>query len=173
VSLCYPVGMTDWIGSLRLAERSAHRVVLSISRATRMWGWLLFAIGVALLLPSWSISPWVAAVPGAMALFGLALATLERTLVFDQEAGVLSLDQRTLGISTRVEVPLFHLRAVVVTAHGSGSKPGKYVAFVDRRVGEPIFLDEARRIARLMKMAEAIAEVAEVRLEYNATGADL
>ena len=29
-----------------------------------------------------------------------------------------------------------------------------------------------RRVARLMKIAEAIAEVAEVRLEYNAAGGD-
>lgn len=165
--------MTDWIGSLRLAERSPHRVVLSMSRATRAWGWLLFSVGLALAPGMWSMSPWAASIAGCLAAFGLVLATLERTLVFDQEAGVLRLEQRILGLRSRVEVPLFHLRAVVVTAHPAGHHQGKYVAFVDRRVGDPIYLDEARRVARLMRMAEAIAEVAEVRLEYNAAGGDL
>ena len=165
--------MTDWIGSLRLAERSARRVVLSMSRATRAWGWALLAGGLALVPGMWSLTPWAAVVPACLAVFGLVLATLERTLVFDQEAGVLRLEQRVLGLHSRVEVPLFHLRAVVVSAHPAGHSHGKYVAFVDRRVGEPIYLDEARRVARLMRMAEAIAEVAEVRLEYNAAGGEL
>jgi hypothetical protein len=44
----------------------------------------------------------------------------------------------------------------------------RYIAYLDRRVGEAIFLDEARRCAALLRMAEAIADVAELRLEYNA-----
>ena len=64
-----------------------------------------------------------------------------------------------LGVTSRVEIPLFHLRAVVVLAQPGGPRKSKYVAFVDRRVGEPIYLDEASRVARLMKIAEAIAAV--------------
>jgi hypothetical protein len=44
----------------------------------------------------------------------------------------------------------------------------RYVAYLDRRVGEAIYLDEARRCASLLRMAEAIADVAELRLEYEA-----
>ncbi len=163
--LCYPRDVTDWIGSLRLSERTSERVVLTLSRATRVYGWLLITAGITLLFPLWSLHPWAAVVPAAFALLGVLMVSLQRKLVFDREAGVLRLDQRTLGLTTSVEVPLFHLRAVCVVAQPAN----KYVAFVERRVGEPIYLDEARRIARLMKMAEAIAEVAEVRLEYDAS----
>ncbi|HWM86844.1 MAG TPA: hypothetical protein VNO33_13420, partial [Kofleriaceae bacterium] len=44
----------------------------------------------------------------------------------------------------------------------------RYVAYLDRRVGDAIYLDEARRCAALLRMAEAIADVAELRLEYEA-----
>ena len=70
-------------------------------------------------------------------------------------------------------IPLFHLRAVVIVARPQsgpatfGLSSG-FIAYVERRVGDPVYLDEARRCARLMKIAEAIAEVAEVRLEYDA-----
>jgi hypothetical protein len=71
-------------------------------------------------------------------------------------------------------VPLFHLRAVVVLARRGHQlqrifpAPSRFVAYIDRRVGGAIYLDEARRCAHLMKMAEAIAEVADLRLEYDA-----
>jgi hypothetical protein len=45
---------------------------------------------------------------------------------------------------------------------------GGFVAYLDRRVGDAIFLDESRRSAGLFRMAEAIADVAELRLEYEA-----
>jgi hypothetical protein len=44
----------------------------------------------------------------------------------------------------------------------------RFVAYLDRRVGEVVYLDESRRCAALLKLAEAIADVAEVRLEYEA-----
>jgi hypothetical protein len=161
--------VTDWIGSLKLSERSAHRVVLSMTTTTRVYGWVLTLLGVLMTLPVWFVSPWAALLPVLAVLLGVTLVSLRRTLTFDRQAGVLSLEQRTFGIASRDEIPLFHLRAVVVMAQ-AGPGSGKYVAFVDRRVGGPIYLDEARRIARLMKMAEAVAEVAELRLEYNAAG---
>ncbi len=141
-----------------------------MSRTTRVYGWLLFAFGALLTAPFWSLNEWLALLPASAALLGLVLATLQRRLVFDREAGTLRQEQRVLGVSSRVEIPLFHLRAVVVVAQPAGASKSKYIAFVDRRVGEPIYLDEARRVARLMKIAEAIAEVAEVRLEYDAAG---
>ena len=164
--------MTDWIGSLRVVERSSRRVVLRTSRTTRVYGWLLLAVGLTLAPSAWAVVPWAALVPAGIGLAGMLLATLERRLVFDQEAGTLVQAQRIAGVASSSETPLFHLRAVVVVAQPTRNGRNKYVAFVDRRVGDPIYLDEARRVARLMKMAEAIADVAEVRLEYNAAASD-
>jgi len=163
--------VTDWIGSLRLVERTSRRVVLTLSRSTRMYGWALLVCAALLALALGAVTPWALLAPAVCALFGAVLLTLERRLIFDREAGVLRLEHRTFGIAHRVEVPLFHLRAVVVAQTGPGrftASPPRYIAFVERRIGDPIYLDEARRCARLMRMAEAIAEVADVRLEYNA-----
>ena len=44
--------MTDWIGSLRMSERSPRRVVLTMSRTTRIYGWLLALVGAVLALIS-------------------------------------------------------------------------------------------------------------------------
>jgi hypothetical protein len=52
---------------------------------------------------------------------------------------------------------------------GLRTPSARYVAYLDRRVGSAIFLDESARCADLLPMAEAIAEVAELRLEYDAT----
>jgi hypothetical protein len=51
----------------------------------------------------------------------------------------------------------------------SARRRGLYVAYVERRVGGTIHLDEARRPAPLLALAEAISEVAELRLVYDAT----
>jgi hypothetical protein len=96
---------------------------------------------------------------------GVLLSTLQRRLVFDREDGLLRSEQRVLGIRRRAAIPLFHLRSVVVAAR----RGGIYVAYVERRIGRPIHLDEARRPAPLLALAEAIAEVAELRLVYDAT----
>src|SRR5512139_283932 len=72
---------------------------------------------------------------------GVLLGTLRRTLVFDREEGLLRSEQRILGIRRRAAIPLFHLRAVVVAAR----RRGMYVAYVERRIGGTIHLDEARR----------------------------
>jgi hypothetical protein len=95
---------------------------------------------------------------------GGLLGTLRRRLVFDRDDGLLQIEQRVFGIRRRAAIPLFHLRAVVVSA-----RRGFYVAYVERRVGGTIHLDEARRPAPLLALAEAIADVAELRLVYDAT----
>ncbi len=167
--------MLDWVGSLRIDERSRERVVLSLTRSTRIAGWVLMALGAWLTLMVWNISAWLATVPLALAGLGMLLASLRRQLTFDREGGVLRIEQSAFGVASRAVVPLFHLRAVVVIAREPGLPgwrrvgPRRYVAYVERRVGEAIYLDEAARCARLLRMAEAISDVAELRLEYDAT----
>lgn len=168
--------MLDWIGSLRLREHTPLRVVLSLSRTTRVIGWALGACGAYLALLLWPISPFLMLVPGLLVFTGALLASLRRELVFDREAGVLKVRQRALGLGNQMTVPLFHLRAVVIMARAESAGntvlplglSSRYIAYVERRVGEAIYLDESRRCADLMQMAAAIADVAELRLEYDA-----
>lgn len=171
--------MLDWIGSLRIREASPLRVELGLSRSTRVVGLLILVAAIYALRWLWPVSAWLALAPGALVLLGAALVSLERSIVFDRNAGVMEVQQRLFGLGSRTVVPLFHIRAVVIQARsGSGGagalsmSPGvRYVAHVERRVGGPVYLDESRRCARLLRMAEAISEVAEVRLEYDATQA--
>ncbi|MGE5183831.1 MAG: hypothetical protein ACM31C_17295 [Acidobacteriota bacterium] len=154
--------MLDWLASVQIRKRTASRVELDLTRATAWTGWALVALG------SWMVtlhSLWVL-LAGILVLgFGILLATLHRKLVFDREEGLLHSEQRIFGIRRRAAIPLFHLRAVVVAAR----RGGIYVAYVERRIGGTIHLDEARRPAPLLALAEAISEVAELRLVYDAT----
>lgn len=154
--------MLDWLGSVQVRKRSPSRVELDITRSTAWTGWLLVAGGVRLLL----IAALWASLSGLLVLsLGVLLATLRRKLVFDREDGLLRSEQRILGIKRKAAIPLFHLRAVVVSAR----RGGMYVAYVERRLGGTIHLDEARRPGPLLALAEAVAEVAELRLVYDAT----
>ena len=153
--------MLDWLGSVQIRKRSSSRVELDLTRATGWTGWGLSAIGGYLCVRG----GW--AMLGGVVVFGLGilLATLQRKLVFDRDEGLLRSEQRILGIRRRAAIPLFHLRAVVVAAR----RGGMYVAYVERRLGGTIHLDEARRSAPLLALAEAISEVAELRLVFDAT----
>lgn len=153
--------MLDWLGSVQIRKRSNVRVELDLTRATAWTGWVLCAIGGYLC----TLGHWAAL--GGVVVFGLGIlfATLRRTLVFDRDEGLLRSEQRILGIRRRTAIPLFHLRAVVVAAR----RGGMYVAYVERRLGGTIHLDEARRSAPLLALAEAISEVAELRLVFDAT----
>jgi hypothetical protein len=154
--------MLDWLGSVAVRKRSATRVELDLTRATAWAGWGLAATGAWLVAfgALWSI------LLGSFTLVvGVLFGTLRRHLVFDREDGLLRIEQRVLGIRRRAAIPLFHLRAVVVAAR----RGGIYVAYVERRVGGTIHLDEARRPAPLMELAEAISEVAELRIVFDAT----
>ena len=152
----------DWLGSVQIRTRSSTRVELDLTRATAWTGWVLSALGGYLV---WL--PHIGALLGGIVVFGvgLLLATLRRRLVFDRDEGLLRSEQRILGIRRRAAIPLFHLRAVVVAAR----RGGMYVAYVERRLGGTIHLDEARRSAPLLALAEAISEVAELRLVFDAT----
>lgn len=154
--------MLDWLGSVQIRKRTASRVELDLTRGTAWTGYGLAALGVWLtaLGGLWAIA-------GGIILIGVGglLGTLQRKLVFDREDGLLRSEQRIYGIRRRFAIPLFHLKAVVVSAR----RGGIYVAYVERRIGGTIHLDEARRPAPLLKLAEAISDVAELRLEYDAT----
>jgi hypothetical protein len=151
----------DWLGSVQIRKRSNSRVELDLTRATAWTGWVLSAAGGYLC----TLGRWMT-LGGVVVLgVGILLATLRRKLVFDRDEGLLRSEQRIFGIRRRAAIPLFHLRAVVVAAR----RGGMYVAYVERRLGGTIHLDEARRSAPLLTLAEAISEVAELRLVFDAT----
>ena len=152
----------DWLGSVQIRKRTPSRVELDLTRATAWTGWAIAAGG------TWLVTldlVWAKIGGGLLLALGILLGTLQRRLVFDREDGLLRSEQRILGIRRRAAIPLFHLRAVVVAAR----RGGIYVAYVERRAGGTIHLDEARRPAPLLALAEAISEVAELRLVYDAT----
>jgi hypothetical protein len=151
----------DWLGSVQVRRRTPSRVELDLTRATAWTGWAMSAAGAWLVALGalWAILAGVLVIG-----LGGLLGTLRRRLVFDRDDGLLQIEQRVFGIRRRAAIPLFHLRAVVVSA-----RRGFYVAYVERRVGGTIHLDEARRPAPLLALAEAIADVAELRLVYDAT----
>jgi hypothetical protein len=151
----------DWLGSVQIRTRSSSRVELDLTRATAWTGWGLCALGGYLCtLGRWAVLGGV-----VLLVLGILLATLRRKLVFDRDEGLLRSEQRIFGVRRRAAIPLFHLRAVVVAAR----RGGMYVAYVERRIGGTIHLDEARRSAPLLALAEAISEVAELRLVFDAT----
>jgi hypothetical protein len=156
------VEVLDWLGSVQIRKRTPARVELALTRATAWTGWVLAIAGARILVIGalWAVFAGTV-VTGA----GILLATLRRKLVFDRDDGLLRSEQRVFGIRRRAAVPLFHLRAVVVAARRSGM----YVAYVERRIGGTIHLDEARRPGPLFALAEAVADVAELRLVYDAT----
>jgi hypothetical protein len=154
--------MLDWLGSVQVRKRSSTRVELNLTRGTAWTGWALTGLGIYLLTLSLA---WATLLGSLFVGIGVLLGTLRRRLVFDREDGLLRSEQRILGIRRRVAIPLFHLRAVVVAAR----RGGMYVAYVERRVGGTIHLDEARRPAPLLALAEAISEVAELRIVFDAT----
>ena len=155
--------MLDWLGSVRIKRRSATRVELDLTRGTILTGWGMTAGGVWLVAIH---AVWSIVLGGIAVVLGLLLGTLRRHLVFDREDGLLRSEQRVFGIRRRASIPLFHLRAVVVTKR----RGGIWVAYVERRgAGGTIHLDEARQAKPLLDLAEAIAEVAELRVVYDAT----
>lgn len=154
--------MLDWLGSVQIRNRTQSRVELELTRATAWTGWGLSAAGLWLLTLG---IVWAMIVGIIVLAAGGLLGTLRRTLIFDREDGLLRIEQRILGVRRKAAIPLFHLRAVVVSAR----RRGLYVAYVERRLGGTIHLDEARRPGPLLALAEAIADVAELRLVYDAT----
>jgi hypothetical protein len=163
--------MLDWIGTLRVRARSASRLELCLTRSTSVAGWVVAALGLALATFFWRRDlPGLAwGLPVLIVGFGVLLASLRRELIFDRDEGTLAIEQRLFGIASRGVVPLFHLRAVVIAARMGARVGPRFISYIDRRIGAAIHLDESQRCASLLTIAEAIAEVAELRLVYDAT----
>lgn len=147
---------------MRIRKRSPHRLEVVLTKATSVAGWALVCVGARLVLAG---TLWISVAGLALMGTGGVLATLRRTMVFDREAGLFYSEQRLFGFRRRMALPLFHLRAVVVSAR----RRGNYVAFVERRSGGTIHLDEGHRPGELLSLAEAVADVAGLRLVYDAT----
>jgi len=154
--------MLDWLGSLRVEHRSDARIELGITRRTRWAGWLTGGAGVWLA----TLGHAALVIGGAVVIAGALLATMRRSLVFDRDDGLLRIDQRVLGFGRRSAVPLFHLRSIVVAARGS-----HFVAYVQRRIGGAIHLDEARHAAPLLALAAAIERATGLRVESDVDSA--
>lgn len=155
--------MLDWLASVAVVRRTERRIELAITRATSWAGWGIAALASLAALAAWTIAPLLAALPGLLAVIGALLATTRRRLVFDRDDGLLRVEQRILGVRSRLAVPLFHLRAVVVTA-----EDGHFVAYLQRRAGGRIRIDDARQAEPLLALGRAICEVTDLRLVSEA-----
>jgi len=159
--------MLGLVGSLRIRRRTARRIELALTRSTHVVGWSLTFAAVALAIWLATVSLVFASIPAVGAGIGLVIATMRQRLIFDRDDGVLRVEQRLVGFPSHQVVPLFHLRAVVVRSRPRGG----FVALVERRVGDPIVLDSADSPGPLYALAQAVAEVAQLRLVYDATAA--
>ncbi len=161
--------MFGLLGTLRVRTRSARRLELALTRSTHVVGWTITLGGLAasLAMARWSL--WAALVPLTVAALGLLVATMRQHLVFDRDDGVLRIDQRLAGFPSHSVVPLFHLKAVVVRTRPRGD----FIAVIERRVGDPIVLDTNQSAGPLYALAQAVADVAQLRLVYDATAAAL
>lgn len=151
--------MLDWLASMAVVRRTERRVELAITAGTRWAGWMISAASSVIAAWAWAIAPIAAAAPALVAVAGLLLATTRRRLVFDRDDGLLRVEQRVLGVRSRLAVPLFHLRAVVIAA-----EEHHFVAYLERRVGGRIRIDDSRHLAPLMLLGRAICEVTQLRL---------
>jgi hypothetical protein len=159
--------MFGQLGNLRVRTRSARRLELALTRTTHVVGWSAAIAGIAAAITVARWSTWAAIVPLTLGLLGLVVATMRQHLVFDRDDGVLRIEHRVAGIPSHSVVPLFHLKLVVVRARPRGD----FIAVVERRIGEPIVLDTGDAPGPLYALAQAVAEVAQLRLVYDATTA--
>jgi hypothetical protein len=155
--------MLDWLASVAVVRRSERRIELAITAPTRWAGWAISALSTIAAGFAWSWLPMLAALPGVLGVVGLLLATTRRRLVFDRDEGLLRVEQRIFGVRSRLAVPLFHLRAVVVAA-----EQHHFVAYLERRAGGRIRIDDSRQLAPLLAIGRAICEVTQLRLVSEA-----
>ncbi len=151
--------MLEWLGSFAISERTPRRVELALTRATSWLGWAVAVLALSLVPAAYALAPWLALVSLVVMAAGLAVATVRRRFIFDADDGLLRVEQRILGVRSRLAVPLFHLRALVVVRDGDS-----FALHVERRTGARIFVDESRHLERLLTVAAAICSATELRL---------
>lgn len=154
--------MLDWLGALSVSSQNERRIELALTPATRWVGWALLLTGIVLALLVWPWSQLLVLVPAALAGIGALLASARRRLIFDSDDGLLRLEHRVFGVRSRWAVPLFHLRRIVIT-----SQRGNHVAYIERRTGGRIRLDESRQYAHVLAVAKAVCAVTELRLHID------
>lgn len=155
--------MLDWLASVAVVRRSERRIELAVTAATRWTGWAIAAAAAGLAAMAWMAMPMLSALPAVLIALGLLLATTERRMVFDRDEGLLRVEQRIMGVRSRMTIPLFHLRAVVIAAEGV-----HYVAYLERRAGGRIRIDDSRNLVQMMALGRAICEVTQLRLVTGA-----
>ncbi len=156
--------MLDWLASVAVVRRTERRVELAITRATEWAGWALASAASVAAIFAWSVAPMLAALPALIAVVGALLATTRRRLVFDRDDGLLRVEQRICGVRSRMAVPLFHLRAVVIAP-----EEGHFVAYLQRRAGGRIRIDDASHAEPLVALGRAICDVTDLRLVTEAS----
>jgi hypothetical protein len=154
--------MLDWLASVAVVRRDERRIELAVTAPTRWAGWAIATAAAALMVVTWRATPLLAGLPAVLVILGALLATTRRRMVFDRDDGLLRVEQRILGVRSRLTVPLFHLRAVVVAAEGS-----HYVAYLERRAGGRIRIDDSRDLVQMMALGRAICDVTQLRLVTN------
>lgn len=156
--------MLDWLASVAVVRRSERRIELAVTATTRWAGWTLTTASAALAAWAWSWTPLLASLPAVLGVLGFLLATTRRRLVFDRDEGMLRVEQRILGVRSRLAIPLFHLRALVIAA-----EEHHFVAYLERRAGGRIRIDDSRHLAPLLALGRAICEVTQLRLVSEAS----
>ena len=157
----------DRLGSLKVLEKTDMKVVCGLSRelnAVGLLGGLFFSICTLLAFDSSSLF-WV--LPALCACMGFGMFTFRRHYVFDKLDGLLYARDRILGFGSEKKIPLFHLKAVIVEPRFTSHGTTKFVSRIEKRTGEDIFLDESKTPKRLVKIAKAIADVTDIRFEYE------
>jgi hypothetical protein len=151
--------MLEWLAAVAIVRRTERRVELAVTSATTWAGWTVAAAASLAAWLSWSWSGPVAIMAAVIGALGGMFATARRRLVFDRDDGLLRVEQRILGVRSRLAIPLFHLRAVVICY-----EHGHYVSYVERRAGGRIRIDDARHLPSILAVARAICDVTQLRL---------
>ncbi len=155
--------MLDWLASVAVVRRTERRIELAITATTRWTGWAVALGSIGLIALIWPLMPMLAAVPALIAAVGVLLATTSRRMVFDRDDGLLRVEQRILGVRSRLAVPLFHLRSVVIASEAS-----HFVVSLERRAGGRIRVDDSRHLAHVVALGREICDVTGLRLVTEA-----
>ncbi len=162
--------MFDVIGSMRVVHAGEGTVVVGLKPTTRWAGRVALVLS---LFVFWSLlggPAWLLVFPMILVTLSTLVMTLERTIHFSKADGVAKVKEGFWGRSKEKTIPLFHVRAVMIKAKGKDAKlSSNFVCYLSLRAGGYVFIDESKRSAPLIKIADAICEQSGLRLEFDAT----